>query len=159
MCSPRECVAQPHRTWPAAAGLDLTPLGPKQTNGDSYFDCHTRHTLPESLQICRCNCASSYGTGNFAQAISLLRNLRAVPTAYPCPHRQSPDMGESKNPCPGGCSPREYEAPIYCHLLYWRSTQDTDRDRYSLKDQRPKIKVSNDLIWLSESASLTVGRL
>ena len=39
---------------------------------------------------------------------------------------------------------------------YWRSTQDTDRDHYSLKDQRPKIKVSNDLIWLSELVSRLV---
>ena len=40
--------------------------------------------------------------------------------------------------------------------FYWRSTQDTDRDRYSLKDQSPKIKVSNDLIWLSELVSRLV---
>ena len=31
--------------------------------------------------------------------------------------------------------------------------QDT---RYSLKDQRPKIKLSNDLIWLSELVSRLV---
>ena len=30
------------------------------------------------------------------------------------------------------------------------------RDRYSLKDQRPKIKVSNDLISLSELVSRLV---
>ena len=33
------------------------------------------------------------------------------------------------------------------------STQDTDRDRYSLKDQRPKNKVSNNLLWLSDLVS------
>ena len=44
----------------------------------------------------------------------------------------------------------------FVRISYWRSTQDTDRDRYSLKDQRPKIKVSNDLIWLSELVSRLV---
>ena len=44
----------------------------------------------------------------------------------------------------------------FMYPVYWGSTQDTDRDRYFLKDQRPKIKVSNDLISLSELVSRLV---
>ena len=44
----------------------------------------------------------------------------------------------------------------FIYGIYWRTTQDPDRDRYSLKGQRPKIKVSNDLIWLSELVSRLV---